>query len=273
MIMRSFLKFISDAFVSLKELFWALGISGKHWIRVLPGYGYSFVHFGDVTKLLYAHQHLVPFRKSFEYSTLSRFVSLLKPGDRVLDIGANVGLYSLLGSQIVGSSGRIFAFEPNPKTCGVLRQNLELNGCANVDCAQVALSNKSGTVSLAIPDEVQAKYAYGDSYLSMYPEESKNGEVGGVPCMKLDVFLKENGIDYVDVIKIDVEGAEMLCFEGAKLLLSSSVKPVIIMECDEVLCRRFGYSVFDTLKFLDGFGYVFEQFDVHQWIATPKTAK
>jgi FkbM family methyltransferase len=196
----------------------------------------------------------------------------LKPGDRVLDIGANVGLYSLLGSQVVGSSGRIFAFEPNPKTFGVLLQNLEFNGCVNVNCAQIALSNRSGKVSLAIPDEVQAKYAYGDSYLSMYPEESKNKGLGGVTCMELDVFLKENGVDFVDIIKIDVEGAEMLCFEGAKLLLSGSSKPVIIMECDEVLCRRFGYSVFDTLKFLDGFGYVFEQFDVHQWIAIPKAS-
>jgi FkbM family methyltransferase len=272
MILRSLLKFISDAFVSLKEMFWTLGIVGKHWIRVLPGYRYRFLHFGDVTKLLYAHQHLVPFRKSFEYSTLNRFVSLLKPGDRVLDIGANVGLYSLLGSQVVGSSGRIFAFEPNPKTFGVLLQNLEFNGCVNVNCAQIALSNRSGKVSLAIPDEVQAKYAYGDSYLSMYPEESKNKGLGGVTCMELDVFLKENGVDFVDIIKIDVEGAEMLCFEGAKLLLSGSSKPVIIMECDEVLCRRFGYSVFDTLKFLDGFGYVFEQFDVHQWIAIPKAS-
>ena len=116
---------------------------------------------------MFEQQHLVSIGKSFEADILQVFVGLIRPGSVILDIGANVGLYSLLGSELVGPEGRILAFEPEPNTHAVLLKNLSANRIKNVTALPMALSDRNGMVELAVPEVVKARFEYGDSYLPM----------------------------------------------------------------------------------------------------------
>ena len=265
--LKSILKLASESFTGFKEIIWNLNFSKQHTIKVLTDKKFQFVHYGDVTKLLFANQHLVKYKKSFEANTLSLYYSLLKPGDTILDIGANVGLFSILASGKIGAEGKIFAFEPTKKTFNILEENLKLNNCSNVFPVETALSNFKGKVSFEVPEVVTTKYNYGDSYQSMSADFNNKSNL--VECIKLDEFIGDREIHHVDLIKIDIEGAEKLCFEGAERLFSKDKKPIIIMESDDSLCDRFGYTTFDTLQFLSKFGYSFKQYEHNQWLATP----
>lgn len=270
MILRFFIRFISDVYSVFRRLQWKTGYRSSHRLQVLPGKRFSFTHYGDITRLLFEQQHLVSIGKSFEADILQVFVGLIRPGSVILDIGANVGLYSLLGSELVGSEGRILAFEPEPNTYAALLKNLSVNRIHNVSALPMALSDSNGLVELAVPEEVKAKFEYGDSYLSMKPADADKS-TAPIPCRRLDDVLEELNILKVDVIKIDVEGAEYLCLSGANRLLNGVHKPVILLECDEVLSQRFGYSVFNTLLLLHKCGFSCEQIDLHQWIARPSS--
>lgn len=268
MVIRFLLRFISDLLCMLRGVLWRIDIRKIHRLSVLPGKRYTFAHYGDITRMLYEQQHLVKFGKSFEADVLQRFLELIRPGSVILDIGANVGLFSLVGSEGTGPNGKILAFEPQPLTHATLLRNLSLNGAGNVRTFPIALSDQPGRIRLSVPKEVRATYSYGDSYLSIDPS-AHDDPMAQIECKRLDDVLAEQGIDRVDLIKIDVEGAEYLCLKGATRLLDSQHKPVILMECDETLCRRFGLSVFDTLLLLHQYGYACEQVGVHQWIARP----
>ena len=268
MVIRFLFRFISDLLSALMGVLWRMDFRKTHHLQVLPGKRYDFVHYGDITRMLYEQQHLVKFGKSFEADVLKRYLEMIKPGSVVLDIGANVGLFSLVGAEAAGPNGIILAFEPNPVTHTTLLRNLSLNGVGNIRTFPVALSDHPGRIRLSVPKEVRAQFSYGDSYLSIDPS-THDDPMAQIECKRLDDVLADQGIDRVDLIKIDVEGAEYLCLKGATMLLDSQHKPVILMECDETLCRRFGHSVFDTLLLLHQYGYACEQVGVHQWIARP----
>jgi FkbM family methyltransferase len=268
MVIRFLLRFISDLLSALMGLRWRIDFRKNHRLEVLPGKRYNFAHYGDITRMLYEQQHLVRFGKSFEADILKRFLELIRPGSVILDIGANVGLFSLVGAEAAGANGKILGFEPNPVTYATLLRNLSLNDVGNVRTFPIALSDHQGRIRLSVPKEVRAQFSYGDSYLSIDPSVNDD-PTAQIECKRLDDVLADQGIDRVDLIKIDVEGAEHLCLKGAERLLSDSSKPIILMECDETLSRRFGYSVFDTLLLLHQYGYDCEQVGVHQWIARP----
>ena len=93
--------------------------------------------------------------------------------------------------------------------------------------------------------------------------------IENIDATTIDLFIKREKIEKVDLIKIDIEGAELLCFKGAETLLSSATPPVIIMECCENFCDRFEYRVYDLLEYLAKFGYKFYQYEPSQWLAVP----
>ena len=228
---------------------------------------FRFARYGDVARLLYMQSHLVRFGKSFETGLLDLFSERVFPGATVIDVGANVGMYSMVASRLVGPQGTVLAYEPDPLTFRILRQNLEKNGCTNVQAFPLALSDRAGRVRLSVPDAVQASYVYGDSYRSMTPVE--DGASDSIECVPLDVHLAGLGIQRADVMKVDVEGAELACLKGASALLSGDGRPFMLVECDEALCRRFGNNVFSTLSYLEQKGYVPEQIAAHDWVAHP----
>jgi FkbM family methyltransferase len=246
---------------------WSLKLSKYDTITVIKGKKFKFTRYGEIAKQLYSIQHLVSINKGFEFNTISKYTNLLFKGANVLDIGANVGLFSLLGSELVGDKGRIWAFEPSKKTYDALVENLKLNNCYNVEAFQYAVSDREGFVNLTKPEGNE------DAYNHMQFDTEGNPVNIGVDTVKMirvDDFLSHKGITKIDVIKIDVEGAEYLSLTGADKLFRSGVLPTIIFECYEPWCKRFDKCVFDTLSYLSQFGYTFEQYEDYQWVAIPK---
>ncbi len=239
-----------------KKFRWSLGGS-THRIQIIENQWFTIKHYGFIGKVLFSEQHVVGTNQAFETKTLERFAELIKPNYTVLDIGANIGMFSLLGSRLVGENGKVISFEPSRPTFDALNENLKLNNCSNVITEQLALGDTEGSIFLG---DVE------NDAMNFIDKNQTSGE--SVPLKMLDNYLKENKILKVDFIKIDIEGAEMLCFKGAIDMLKTH-RPTIIMECNENWCKRFDYTVFDLLNFLHQFNYRFENYDENQWLCFP----
>lgn len=137
----------------------------------------------------------------------------LRPGDTFVDVGANIGYFSLLGSRLVGRSGRVVAIEPSPRIVRQLRANIARNRVRNIRVAPVAASNTSGPLRLfeGPPEHVGATGMFATG------EASKEFEV---QAMTLPEILTEDEARSARIIKIDVEGAEALVVQGMVPLLS-----------------------------------------------------
>ena len=140
---------------------------------------------------------------SYEKGTTRLFRDLVKEGMVVLDIGANVGYYSLIVAQLVGEKGAVFAFEPAPDNLALLARNIKVNGFSNITPVPKAVSNKTGKGRLFLGNDTVSH--------SMY-ERHEKGSIE-IEVTSLDVFM-ENINRPVDLVKIDVEGSEMRVLEG-----------------------------------------------------------
>lgn len=277
MITSTFLRFASSTYSAFRLSIWRLFYKEKKVVslKVLKDLSFKFTAFGDIPRILFMEQHLVDVEKSFEYDTLELFRNYLKPDSVVIDIGANIGLFSLLASNYIKDGGKVYAIEPSSSTYSNLVKNISLNNAKNVYPFKIALSNIVGEAKLGIPSNAMEQQ-FSDSFNRIVDESlskvaSESIEV--IECNTLDNFVKENQIQKIDVIKIDVEGAELLCFQGGEKILSSKNKPIIIFECFENHCKDFGHRVFDVLLCLHNYGYECTQFDYFQWVAYPKLVK
>ena len=134
-ILKALLELLSAIYIEFKKAIWPLRtkLFSEHKIKVYKNNSYHLSSYGELTKMLYCNSHLTPFNRGFEAETLEIFERSIMTGDIVLDIGANVGLFSLLGSELVGERGRIYAFEPAKDTLKALTRNIEINRCKNVE--------------------------------------------------------------------------------------------------------------------------------------------
>jgi FkbM family methyltransferase len=184
----------------------------------------------------------------FEPETFEFIQRFLQPGMIFLDIGANVGQYTLLGSQRVGPGGKVHAFEPHPILWSVLSRNIGLNRCANVVCDSLAVAEREGVQPLfhGPPDRA------GET--ALVPCEGQT-EFTQVRTVTVDSYLRSHMIAQVDLIKIDVEGAELRVLEGATNLLTRGAGLTLILEFNDGAAHRFGHSVGDVASFLRARGF------------------
>lgn len=138
-----------------------------------------------------------------------------------LDIGANVGKYTVIVGKELEKSGKVFSFEPEPSNLAALKRNVELNGLNNIVILPLACSDEQGSLSFYL-DKTNTG---GHSLV----KKTKNKII--VNAERLDIIIKEKKIKDVRLIKIDVEGAEMRVLQGAKELLKKQ-HPKIIFETD-----------------------------------------
>ena len=129
--------------------------------------------------------------------------------------GANVGYFSLLASGLVGDSGRVFAFEPEPHNIGLLKRSIERNAVQNVTLTEAALSDRSGKATLFLDNS-----NFGEPSLEASNVTNPAGSVN-VNTTTLDEFLGERADPRVDVIKLDTQGAEGHMLAGAEETLST----------------------------------------------------
>jgi FkbM family methyltransferase len=153
---------------------------------------------------------------------------LVKPGDFVIDIGANIGVYSKILSELVGPDGHVYSIEPFPSTFEILRYNVRKLRLDNVEPLNVAVSDSQRIVTMAIPyDSSGAEIHYRASIVTN-PVEKGKIETANVHATTIDTrFLSESGT--ISFIKCDVEGHELACIKGATKFLARS-QPAWLIE-------------------------------------------
>jgi FkbM family methyltransferase len=179
---------------------------------------------------------------TFEISETRLFQALLRPGMTFIDVGANIGYHTLIGGRMVGPAGAAYAFEPNAVVRERLAANVALNGLDNVKVDGRAMTRQSGTVRFYV-----SKVEHNDGVSSIIPGAALDGG-HDVACVSLDDFSASLGGRRVDLLKIDVEGAELDVMEGGRRLLTGVDAPVLLFESFAVeplleLLYRFGYQV------------------------------
>src|ERR687893_730507 len=147
-----------------------------------------------------------------------------KEGDTVVDIGAHMGRYTITSSKSVGESGRVIAVEAHPYNFRLLQDNLRLNKLTNVCALNLAVYSKKARLKLYLPDEdlgYTGHHSLMTNYLATKYSEEIERRFIEVEADTLDNLLKARGINQVNWIKIDVEGAEYEVLKGAREVLSS----------------------------------------------------
>ena len=196
-----------------------------------------------VGKLIYA------FRDYYEPELLY-LERVLSPGKVFVDAGANFGIYTLLASKIVGEAGRVISFEPSSRVFPVLRRNITLNGFKNVLAFPIALTDKPGRARLYYHSAVGCDSLGKDA---SFEPDAHAEEIG---TESLDTVLEQTSVGRVDVIKMDVQGAEELALRGANESVSS-MRPIVIFEFFPEGAISLGLSPNGPWDFLEGHGYEF----------------
>jgi FkbM family methyltransferase len=194
-----------------------------------------------IGKLVFAfRQHYEP-----ELGYLER---VLSPGKTFIDAGACYGIYALAASKLVGPEGRVIAFEPSPEAFRILRKNMALNHLTNISAHRLALTEKKGRASLYLHPNVGCDSLGRDHSFTNRTEEAETDS--------LDCMLQKLSVDHLDVLKMDVQGAEELILRGAERILKSS-RPLIIFEIFPEGATTLGLSGYGAWEFLKNMGYEF----------------
>ncbi|MEH2250266.1 FkbM family methyltransferase [Nostoc sp.] len=164
------------------------------------------------------------------------FQQIIQEGSIVYDLGSNSGFYTILASILVGSQGKVVAFEPHPQNLHYLKQHLQLNHLENVIVIDRAVSDSSGVIQFD-----------GSGFTGHI---SSQGELQ-VETVSLDEFIDTKQIPPPNFLKIDIEGAEMLALSGAKSMLSK-IHPTILLATHGIEVHE------QCCQFLNLLGYALE---------------
>ena len=183
------------------------------------------------------------FRNIHEKETTELFKQTVKEGNTVIDLGANIGYFTLLAAKLVGERGKVFAFEPEPKNYSYLVKNIELNNYHNVVALKKAVSDKNGKTKLYICDYDSGHHTINQAGgLEAYSRgrEIKIEEID-IETIRLDDFLKGKE-ELIDVIKMDVEGAEVLALTGMDNMIRVNKNLKMFIEFFPLLIEKMGGS-------------------------------
>lgn len=186
---------------------------------------------------------LTPFIRAqgvWEADVMKLMTRTLRPGDVVVDVGANVGFHTVLASRLVGPAGRVYALEPMPWTLRVLRANLARHQCANVEVLSVAAGDEAGSMRLAVREHER-------SSARLTPDEEPGIDV---ETARLDDLLPAVA---AQLVKVDVEGAEPVVLRGAHELLQRSA-PLVVVEFRNAPHLR-GESADEVLRYYESLGF------------------
>ncbi len=175
----------------------------------------------------------------------------LKLGMTVIDIGANVGLYTALAASIVGAEGQVYAFEPAEVNFAFLQKTVAKNGFTNTECYKVAISDHNGKGELFLSTENLAAHHIYDS------KEGRRSVV--IDLMTLDTFLETHVVTKVDFLKMDIEGSEGLALKGMERMLQRNPNIQIFTEFTPRGFTQTGESALEFLRTLKRHGFsIFE---------------
>jgi FkbM family methyltransferase len=189
----------------------------------------------------------------WEPSETAAFLAHAREGMCVFDVGANIGYYTLLAARAVGSSGRVYAFEPEPRNFGLLTRNVAENGLTNVRLVNAAISNRAGVVRLHLDDANFGAHSFEAGSIA-----TSSGRSVEVETVSLDGFVDEaRAFEAGVLVKVDVQGAEALVVEGGRRLLALPRITALVEFWPEALVRAQADAA-ALLADLQGLGFQFE---------------
>jgi len=185
----------------------------------------------------------------YESATTQLFKQLLKPGMTVIDVGANVGYFSLLAADLVGTNGKVYAFEPEPENYNLLLTNIQINSYGNIETRAEAVSNTCGSIKLFLSELDNGSHSIN--------EAGARGVAAtlSVKTTTLDAFLEGEGWPAVNLLKIDVEGAELMVLEGMKHFGQKSDGIKLVIEYCPFLIKAAGAQPLDLLQKIISMGF------------------
>ncbi len=202
----------------------------------------AFIHV-DPTDYL---QLLIYYLGTFEPHCLPYLLSCGGKGATIIDVGANIGLYTLESAFAVGPTGRVISIEAAPSNVQVLKKNIEHNRLNNISLIEVAVGDLTGCGTLTL--------AKGGNR-GMFTLGSTAGDSSyNVEIRRIDDLIEEKGITSVDLIKMDIEGSEYHALRGALRTLQRC-RPTILIELNEAALRQCQSSAAEVKALLSDLGY------------------
>jgi len=184
----------------------------------------------------------------YEPETMALISRQLQHGDVFVDVGANIGVFTIPAARCVGKHGRVIAAEASSEIFAYLSRNVEANGASQVITVNSAICDFMGSVPFyPAPNH---KFGMGSlaAQFDAMPIE--------VPARRLDEVLEEVAIEHVDLLKVDVEGFEADVFRGAHNLLTGKRPPLVVFEfCDWAEARVPNARIGDAQRLLFNYGY------------------
>jgi len=201
---------------------------------------------------------------SYEPNEFNYLASYLKPGMVVVDAGANEGLYSLFAARRVGITGLVLAVEPSPRELVCLRHNIARNCMSNIRVVPVALSDRTGRTMLKLAENEHA----GQNTLGEFVYDIQSAGTHEVEQKPLDTLLAQENVQRVDLIKADIEGAELALLMGARETLRR-YKPTLLCELYGAALEHQDASFARMLEVFADYGYRLLSFDDHTGLPVP----
>jgi FkbM family methyltransferase len=212
----------------------------------------SFVFQFDKDVKIYLYKDSILSRyiyDGFEKDEIEFLKSNLKPGDIFVDIGSNVGLFSLVASNIVGENGSVYSFEPTPQTFTRLQKNIVLNRFTNIKVKNIGLSDKKGNLELQISENGF------DAWNTFARKENERFQhKTSVEVSTIDDEFTDIDKSRISFVKIDVEGWEKFVINGGKSFFEN-YSPVVMVEFTETNTFDAGYFVQEIYDIMVEFGY------------------
>lgn len=196
---------------------------------------------------------LVIYTRLPEWDEMNFALRYLRADDRFLDLGANVGFYTVLGSSVI-TRGEIITVEPNPRNIAVLQQQLELNALETTRIVQSAIGDIDGTIHFDDATREMGSIIVGDS------GQTKTRDL---PCVRLDTLLSRmlEPDERIDLAKMDVEGCEMLILRGATETLQKRRIRTWLFEVSDPALKDHGSSAAELLGTFAAAGYSLFRWD------------
>ena len=166
----------------------------------------------------------------------------IEMGNIVVDVGANIGLHTLNMARIVGNTGQVFAFEPDPSNFEILKKNVKINNYKNIILEQKAVGDKHGRTTLYQSDH-PGKHR-------IFPQTEQAKSQVQVELTNLDNYFDSDMTDKINFIKIDVEGLEFSVLKGMKNILKNSKKIKILFEFMPENTMEVGFTPIELLNYL-----------------------
>lgn len=167
------------------------------------------------------------------------FKDLIQTGDKVVDVGANIGYFSLLASRLVGEDGYVYCFEPCSENVDKLRENIKLNCVDNISIRQVAASNKNGEADFYLSASEDARHSLIQTDEHSYIERVKT--------VMLDSVLLDKKVDF---LKIDTEGNDFQVLQGAKSVINANQNIKILFEVYGEVLKKQNIELTDVWNYL-----------------------